>query len=74
VTEAYYLLLSREEFLIRSDHLNIAYIYNPLFEDPSLVRHVVHTLQRWALKMSVFSYHMEHEMGELNYWRDLMTR
>jgi Integrase zinc binding domain len=24
--------------------------------------------------MSVFSYHMEHVMGELNYWTDLMTR
>jgi hypothetical protein len=31
-------------------------------------------LQRWALKMSVFSYRMEHMMGELNYWTDLMTR
>jgi hypothetical protein len=24
--------------------------------------------------MSVFSYRMEHVMGELNYWTDLMTR
>jgi hypothetical protein len=24
--------------------------------------------------MSVFSYHMEHIMGKLNYWKDLMTR
>jgi hypothetical protein len=31
-------------------------------------------LQPWALKMSVFSYGMEHFMGELNYWIDLMTR
>jgi hypothetical protein len=31
-------------------------------------------LQRWALKMSVFSYRMEHVMGELNYWTDLTTR
>jgi hypothetical protein len=27
-----------------------------------------------ALKMSVFSCRMEHVMGELNYWTDLMTR
>jgi hypothetical protein len=31
-------------------------------------------LQSWALKMSVFSNRMEHFMGELNYWTDLMTR
>jgi hypothetical protein len=35
---------------------------------------VVQKLQRWALKMSVFSYRMEHVMSELNYWTDLMTR
>jgi hypothetical protein len=34
----------------------------------------VHNLQRLALKMSVFSYYMEHVMGEFNYWTDLMTR
>jgi Integrase zinc binding domain len=31
-------------------------------------------LLRWELKMSVFSYRMEHVMGELNYWTHLMTR
>jgi hypothetical protein len=35
---------------------------------------VVHKLQRWELKMSVFSYRMVHVMDELNYWTDLMTR
>jgi hypothetical protein len=74
VTKADYLLLSHDEFSILSDHLNLTYIYNPLSEDPSLARHVVHKLQRWALKMSVFSYRMEHVMGELNYWTDIMKR
>jgi hypothetical protein len=74
VTKVHYLLLSRDEFSILFDHLNLAYIYNPLSADPTLARHVVHKLQRWALKMSVFSYRMEHVMGELNYWTDLMTR
>jgi RNase H-like domain found in reverse transcriptase len=69
-----YLLLSHDEFSILSDHLNLTYIYNPLSENPTLARHVVHKLQRWALKMSVFSYRMEHVMGELNYWTYLMTR
>jgi hypothetical protein len=69
-----YLLLSHDEFSILSDHPNLAYIYNPLSADPTLARHVVHKLERWALKMSVFSYRMEQVMGELNFWTDLMTR
>jgi RNase H-like domain found in reverse transcriptase/Integrase zinc binding domain len=69
-----YLLLSHDEFWILSNHLNLTYIYNPLSADPTLARHVVHKLQRWTLKMSMFSYRMEHVMGEINYWTDLMTR
>jgi hypothetical protein len=51
---------SHNEFSILSDHLNLKYIYNPLLADPTLARHVVHNLQRWALKMSVFYYRIEH--------------
>jgi RNase H-like domain found in reverse transcriptase len=74
VTKVEYLLLSHDEFSILSDHLNLTYIHNPLSADPTLARHVVHKLQRWALKISVFSYRMEHVMGELNYWTDRTTR
>jgi hypothetical protein len=74
VTKVDYLLLSHDEFSILSDHLNLTYIYNPVSADPTLARHVVHKLQRWALKRSVFSYRMAHVMGELNYWTDLTTR
>jgi hypothetical protein len=74
VTKVDYLLLSHDEFSILSDHLNLTYIYNPLSADPTLARHVIHKLQRWPLKMSLFSYRMEQVTGELNYWTDLMTR
>jgi RNase H-like domain found in reverse transcriptase len=74
VTKVDYLLLSHDEFSILSDHLNLTCIYNPLSAYPTLAPHVVHKLRRWALKMSVFSYRMEHVMGELNSWTDLMTR
>jgi hypothetical protein len=74
VTKVDYLLLSHDEFSIMSNHLNLSYIYNPLSADPTLARHVVHKLQCWALKMSVFSYRMEHVMVENNYRTDLMTR
>jgi hypothetical protein len=66
VTKVDFLLLSHDEFSILSDHLNLTYIYNILSADPNLARHFVHKLQRWELKMSVFSYRMEHVMGELN--------
>jgi RNase H-like domain found in reverse transcriptase len=74
VTKVDYLLPIHDEFLILSDHLNLTYIYNSPSADPTLARHVVHKMKRWALKMSVFSYRMEHVMGELNYCTDLMTR
>jgi RNase H-like domain found in reverse transcriptase len=74
VTKVNYLLLSHDEFSTLSDHLNLTYNYNPFSADPTLARHVVHKLKRWALKMSVFSYRMEHVIGELNYWTDLMKR
>jgi RNase H-like domain found in reverse transcriptase len=74
VTKVNYLFLSHDEFFILSIHLNLTYIYNPLSADPTPARHVVHKLQRWALKMSVFSYHMEHVMGELSSWTDIMKR
>jgi RNase H-like domain found in reverse transcriptase len=74
VTKVDYLLLSHDEFSILSGHLNLTYIYNPLSDDLTLARHAAHKLQRWALKMPMFSYRIEHVMGELNYWIDLMTR
>jgi RNase H-like domain found in reverse transcriptase len=74
VTKVNYLLLSHDEFSILSGHLNLTYIYNPLPADPTLARQVVHKLQPWELKMSVFSYCMEHVVRKLNYWTDLMTR
>jgi RNase H-like domain found in reverse transcriptase len=74
VTKVYYLLLSLDEFSILSDHLKLTYIYNPPSAYPILARHDVHKLQRWALKMSVFSYRMKNIMGELKYWTDLMTK
>jgi hypothetical protein len=67
VTKVDYQLISLDEFSIMSDHLNLTYIYNPLSAEPTLARHVVRELKRWALKMSVLSCRMEHVMGELNY-------
>jgi hypothetical protein len=74
LTKVDYPLQSHDELSILWDQLNLTYIYNPHSADPTFARHVVHKLRRWGLKMSIFSYRMEHVMGELNYWTDLMTR
>jgi RNase H-like domain found in reverse transcriptase len=42
VTKMDCLMTSHDEFSILSDHLNLTYIHNPLSEDPTLARHVVH--------------------------------
>lgn len=68
------ILLRAPQFRIFTDHLNLKYIYNPLSVDSTLARHVVHKLQRWALKLSVFNYIIEHIPGEENCWADLLTR
>jgi RNase H-like domain found in reverse transcriptase len=74
VTKVDYFLPRHDEFSILSDRLNLTYIHNPLSSDPTLARHVEHKLQRCTLKMHVLSYRMEHVIGELNYWTDLMKR
>jgi hypothetical protein len=69
-----YLLLRADQFHLFTDHRNLVYIFNPLSIDQSLARHTVAKLQRWALKLSVFKYTIEHISGELNLWADILSR
>jgi hypothetical protein len=73
VTKHSYLLLAAEQFSILSDHFNLKYIYAPLSLDPSLARHTVSKIQRWALKLATYNYRIEHIAGELDVWKDLLT-
>lgn len=74
VTKHSYLLLAADQFSILSDHFNLKYMYAPLSLDPSLARHTVSKIQRWALKLATYNYRIEHIAGELNVWTDLLTR
>jgi hypothetical protein len=74
VTKHSYLLLAFEQFSILSDHFNLKHMYAPLSLDPSLARHAVSKIQRWALKLATYNYRIEHIAGELNVWTDLLTR
>jgi RNase H-like domain found in reverse transcriptase len=71
VTKHSYLLLAAEQFLIPPDHFNLKYMYAPLSLDPSLARHTVSKIQRWALKLGTYSYRIEHITGELNVCTDI---
>jgi RNase H-like domain found in reverse transcriptase len=74
VTKHSYLLLAAEQFSILSDHLNLKYMYAPLTLDPSLARHTVRKIQRWALKLATYNYRIEDIAGELDVWTELLTR
>jgi hypothetical protein len=66
VTKHSYLLLAAEQFTILSDHFNLKYMYAPLFLDPTLARHTVSKIQRWALKLATYNCRIERIAGELN--------
>lgn len=42
--------------------------------EPSLGRHKVLKVVRWALVLSAFHYCIEHVPGDSNVWQDIMTR
>ncbi len=40
----------------------------------NVARHIVHKMQRWALRLAEFNFTVEHIPGELNTWADFLTR
>ena len=59
---------------IFTDHRNLLFTFNPIAMEPSLGRHKVLKVIRWALFLSAFKYRIEHVPGDSNIWPDLMTR
>jgi hypothetical protein len=49
-------------------------MYAPLSLDPSLARHTVSKIQRWAPKLTTYNYRIEHIAGVLHVWTDLLSR
>ena len=60
--------------IIFTDHRNLLFVFNPLTMIPSLGRHTVLKVIRWALYLSSFQYRIEHVDGDSNLWPDMMTR
>ena len=57
-----------------TDHRNLLFAFNPAAIVPSLGRHKVLKVVRWALYLSAFTYRIEHVPGDSNTWPDIMTR
>ena len=69
-----YLLMGAPNVRVFTDHRNLLFVYAPLALEPSLGRHVVSKVQRWALYISRFRYVIEHVPGQQNVFADILTR
>ena len=47
---------------------------SPTRYNSNLARHVLHKVQRWALRLVEFNFSIEHFPGESNVWADVLTR
>ena len=61
-------------FSLFTDHHNLLYVFNPGGRQESPSAHSAAKLIRWALRLSAYSYTIEHVPGEENVWADMLTR
>lgn len=69
-----HILVACGEFSLFTDHKNLLYMLNPTRFNANVSRHVVHKVQRWALRLAEFNFTIEHIPGESNVWADMLTR
>lgn len=69
-----YLLACDQSTRVFTDHRNLLFAFNPAAMEPSLGRHKVLKVVRWALYLSAFTYRIEQVPGDVNTWPDIMTR
>lgn len=69
-----YLLGCAARVTVFTDHRNLLFAFHPTVVEPSLGRHKVLKVIRWALYLSAFAYDIEHVPGDLNTMADIMTR
>ena len=68
------LLAGRSDIRVLTDHRNLLFVFAPRALEPTLGRHVVSKVQRWAFYLSRFDYSIEHIRGEDNVFADILTR
>ena len=69
-----YMFACEDNIHIYTDHRNLLFVFDPLSLKPSLGRHVVNKVYRWALYLSRFTYTIEHVEGVNNVSADMLTR
>ena len=67
-------LVAVNGFSIFTDHKNMVYMLSPSRFQGTVARHVVHKVQRWAIRLAEFNFTVEHIPGEKNVWADILTR
>ncbi len=58
-----HILVACREFSIFTDHKNILYMLSPTRFNANVARHVVHKVQRWAIRLAEFNFAVEHNPG-----------
>lgn len=66
-----YSLQGHRDVGIFTEHRNLLLTFAPLVMEPSLGRHIVTNVQRWALFLSKFGCTIEHIRGEDNVFADI---
>lgn len=69
-----YLLLGAQPAHVYTDHRNLMFVFAPLALEPTLGRHIVSKVQRWALFLLRFPFVIEHVSGKSNVFADILTR
>ncbi|PXF42858.1 Enzymatic polyprotein [Gracilariopsis chorda] len=69
-----YFFLGENPVHVYTDHRNLMFAFNPHAFEPTLGRHVITKVQRWALSLSQFDYTIEHILGKLNIFADMLKR
>ena len=68
-----YLVIGRE-VPIFTEHATLLYLYDPYGKNTGIRKHTARKLMRWAIKLSVFCYVVEHLPREHSVWADMLTR
>ena len=69
-----YMLMCEQDIRIFTDHRNLLFVFAPSTLEPTLGRHKVLKVLRWAVFLSQFMYRIEHVDGDENIMADIMTR
>jgi hypothetical protein len=69
-----HLLLRDEGFRLFTDHRYLIYVLDPILRDNDFKKQAVDKLCRWASKLFVFKYVIDHIDEESKIWADILSR